>query len=230
MGKYHIPLQVLHLLTLIATFQIPTARSVPFRKPRHSTNKDPQDTRSDLGLAIPYVSSSSVYEYIVTRQHSKHTSHDCHQPAYVIGNGQVAPCRTSTKVISISTSGSTIVSSSLVTEYYTPIPRQDTTSWSSTSTTTVFVLPTPTTSASASASATLTPLPASTAPQSGQTATVSDGSLKSLTTSEVQTLTVAPITNTSGVSLHCSTKSLQLLWRLWRPRIDRGSHGGLLPR
>lgn len=228
MGRYQISLQVLHLLTLITLFQIQSVRSFPFRKQHHSTNEDLQDTRPDLGLAIPYVSSSSVYEYIVNQQHSKHTSHDYHQPAYVIGNGQVAACRTSTKVVSISTAGSTIVSSSIVTQYYTPVPRQDTTSWSSTSTTTVFVLPTPATSESTSAGATLTPPPASTTPQSEQTATVPDGSLTSLTTSEVQTLTVAPITNTSGVGLHCSTALFQFVWPLWRPRIDRHSHGGLL--
>lgn len=225
MGKYQIYLQLLHLLSLIAIFQIPTARSFPFRKPHHGNNDISEGSRPDLGLAIPYVSSSSVYEYIVPQHHPKHTSNICHGPAYIIGNGQVAACRTTTKVISISTSGSTIVGSSIITQYYTPVPRQDTTSWSSTSTTTVFVLPTPSASGSASGSPTLTPVSASATPQSEQTYTLPDGSLTSLTTSEVQTLTVAPITNTSGVSCSYSTRLFQLAGPPWRRLIDGDDRG-----
>ena len=203
MGRYQCYLKVLSLLSLITILQAPTARSFPFRAPDHNANEPPEDGPPGLGLAIPYVSSSSVYEYIVTHKYAGHTSHACQRPAYVVGKGQVkAACTTSARAISVITAGSAIVSSSTVMEYYTPVPRQDTTSFTSTSTTTIFVVPTPTSSGTTSGSVTSTPLPPtdSAPPQPAQSTTLPDSSLTSLTTSEVQTLTQAQVTNTSGVS------------------------------
>lgn len=218
MPKHQSYLQVLHLVLLITIFQILTVRSFPFKQPQHEP-RDPADGYLGPGLAIPYVSSSSVYEYIVTQKHVKHTSRGCHQPVYVVGNGQVkAACTTSTKVISVTTAGSTIVSSSIITSWYTPVPRQDTTLWSSTSTTTVFVVPTPAGPQSTVGSATSTPRlpPSSASEQPAQTTTLPDSSLTSLTTSEVQTLTEEPITNTSGVSRDLQPVAFSLSRPLWR--------------
>jgi hypothetical protein len=203
MGRYQCYAKGLHLISLITILQVPTARSFPFRASNHNANKAPPDSPPDPGLAIPYVSSSSVYEHIAIQKHAGNPKHGCQQPTYFAGNGQVvAACTTSTKVVSATTVSSTIVSSSIVTEYYTPVPRQDTTSFTSTSTTTIDVAPTPARSGVTSGSATSTPLPptASAPPQPRQTTTLADSSLTSLTTSEVQTLKQAPITNTSGVS------------------------------
>ena len=161
MARYQACLRALHLSTLIANFQVPKALSHPFRAANQGENEAPdQDCTSDPGLAIPYVSSSSVYEYIAA-------------------------------------------SSSIVANYYTPVPRQDTTSGMSTSTTTVFVLHSTSSSLASPSGGTRPPTSQSAQtgiPQGALTNTIPDSSLTSLTTSEVQTLTEAPVTNTSGVS------------------------------
>lgn len=198
MGRYQICLRVLHLLPLIAIFQIPTAFSFPFQAPSHGSHRPPKDWHPEQPPVVPYVSRSSVYEYIPSQHLAEHTSHRCPPPAYVVGNGRVrAGCTKSRPISSASTSHGTSATS-----HYTPVPRQDTTSWAGTSTTTVDVPPSPSPSGSTSGVPTLRTLPgsASTTSQSEITTTLPDSALTSLTTSEVQTLTAAPFTNTSGVS------------------------------
>ena len=204
MDRYQIRLRALHLLSLIATLQVPATWSYPFGVTNQDTNKalDP-DCPPEPPPAVPYVSSSSVYEYISQQEY---TGYDWQPTAWGAGNGQVQAAYTiSTEVVAVATSGSMILSWSIITSYYTPLPRQDTMTPTSTSTTTVFVLPSPSP----------TPLITNSVPTPSQRATASaasdtpypipatnlpDNSLTSLTTSEVQTLTDAPITNTSGVS------------------------------
>ena len=211
--RNHYP--TLYLSSLITFLQISRASPLPFgavdpathdaRTPKHLPN---------LPLAIPYVSSSSVYEYIAPR-HSTSRTKDGWQPIVCLhGDGHVqTACTRPPKPRLEPTRRSTIVSSSIETNYYTPQPRQDTTSWTSTSTATVYKSDHVSSSAleqnSAITPTTVPAIAASTTSNSPTdfTAPVPDASLTSLTTSEVQTVTEAPETNTSGVS-QCSQSTV----------------------
>jgi endo-1,3(4)-beta-glucanase len=209
MDRYQICLRVLHLLSLIAILQVSATWSYPFGASNQGTDEAPDpDCSPEPPPAVPYVSSSSVYEYIAPEEYTTNIGYNWQPTAYVVGDGQVqAAYPVSTEVVAVAASGSTILSSSVVTSYYTPLPRQDTTDRTSTSTTTVFVLPSPSPSPLVTSSVTTSshqPTAAATSdtPKPNPTTNIPDNSLTSLTTSEVQTLTEAPITNTSGVSRH----------------------------
>ena len=204
MDRYQICLQVVHLLLLIAVHQVPATLSYPSGATNQGTDETPDyECPQEPPPAVPFVSSSSVYEYIAPEEYNTYTGYNWQPTAYVVGNGQVQAAYTvSTEVVAVATSGSTILSSSVVTSYYTPVPRQDTTDRTSTSTTTVFVLPSPSPSPLVTSSVTTSSHQATNTPQPTPTTNIPDNSLTSLTTSEVQTLTEAPVTNTSGVSRH----------------------------
>jgi hypothetical protein len=197
MARYQSCLRALHLFPLIASLQVPTVLSHPFRAAYRETNEARDPDCDSEPPAIPYVSSSSVYEYLTARETPTHPSYGWQPAVNQIGDGQPqAPCTSISGIL---------VSSSIATNYYIPEPRQDTTSGTGTSTTTVFVTLSTSLSGSPQSSAitpTASQIEETGTLQSAVANTIPDSSLTSLTTSEVQTLTEAPATNTSGVSSH----------------------------
>ena len=216
MDRHRNRLRALYLIPLIASLQVPNALAIPFAARQRSTIEVPDtDCSEQHRLHRPHSRSASTINYISRLHSSSYTSPDWAPTAYEISDGQVQAVYTIyTEAVAVTSSGTTFLSSSTVTSYYsyTQVPRQITSEWTSTSTTTVFVHPSPP-SALLSTTTVAGPSSSATVPASAQTSTVGtafqqsittsipDSSLTSLTTSEVQSVTVPIETHTSGVSI-----------------------------
>ena len=236
MDGHRVCLRALHLLSLIAYFQVPSSLARPLSVVYERTDEAPEtDCPPEEQPPAPTWTSVGGIDYTSPSSSIPPTSDDWQPTAYVIGDGQVQAAYTvSTEEIVVTSSGTTVVSSSTVTNYYSYTPRQLTSDWSTTSTSTLYVVASPTLTSSSTTSVT-SPSSSSTAvstttttgtlttttpgitPQS-LTTSLPNSLLTSLTTSEVQTVPAAPPTDTSGVSIPFSPSD-----RVFR--YDRGGGG-----
>ena len=219
MDRNQLRLRRLYLLPLIVSLQVSSSLAFPFAANKQRTNEVPDhDCPPEERPRPPHWRSVSGIDYETTLSSTSYKSDSWNPTAYQISDGQVQAVYTVlTEEFPVTSSGTIVLSTSTVTSYhsYTPVPRQVTSVSTSTSTTTVYVSASPSpapaeTTSAGSPPSVATPAttstgegsPATTAnPQQSLTTSIPDSSLTSLTTSEVQTVTAPPVTNTSGVSI-----------------------------